>query len=98
METQMPSQKRQNLREIISAIQHEIWVHWMKYQMAQCYSDEGMHPGCLIIPSEKVERWKRQMNTPYSDLTEQERESDREQADKVLSSINGTPHADNANE
>lgn len=73
------------LRENIADIQHEIWSHWMKYQFSQCQPDTtGLYRGCLIIPAEKVERWTKQMNTPYSELTEQEKESDRHQADKVL--------------
>ena len=76
----------QKTRETIAAVQHDIWAHWMRYQFSQCYSD-ARHPGCLIVPAEKVERWTRQMNTPYSALTEGEKESDREQADKVLAAI-----------
>jgi len=83
----------QNLREAIAAVQHEIWAHWMRYQFSQGYPD-ARHPGCLIVPAEKVERWTRQMNTPYSALTEGEKESDREQADKVLDVIKDITPAD----
>lgn len=76
-----------SIRERLASIQHEIWAHWMKYQFSQCYSDEVKHPGCLIIPTDKVERWKRQMNTPYAELTHKEQESDRHQADKVINAI-----------
>jgi hypothetical protein len=44
--------------------------------------------GTYTIPSDKVERWKRQQNTTYEGLSEQEKESDREQADKVLAILN----------
>jgi hypothetical protein len=40
-----------------------------------------------ILPPEQVERWVRQMNTPYAELSEQEKESDRAQADKMLDII-----------
>jgi hypothetical protein len=33
---------------------------------------------------EALDRWTRQMNTPYADLSEKEKDSDREWADKVL--------------
>jgi hypothetical protein len=39
------------------------------------------------IPVDKIRHWHRQMNTPYSELSEYEKESDREQADKVLEII-----------
>ena len=40
--------------------------------------------GGLKIPPDKVRRWERQMNTTYAELSENEKESDREHADKVL--------------
>jgi len=39
--------------------------------------------GSFTIPAEKVARWKRQMQTPYAELTEQEQQSDLEMADKI---------------
>ena len=36
------------------------------------------------MPEEKYDRWARQMNTHYFELSEKERESDRDQADKIL--------------
>jgi len=41
----------------------------------------------LTIPMWAVERWQRQMNTPYAELPEEEKNSDREEADKVLQLI-----------
>ena len=38
----------------------------------------------MIIPADNVQRCSKQMNTPYSELTEREKESDRDQADKVI--------------
>jgi len=68
------------LREQIAEVQHDIWSHWMKYM----FSQGVMQDGSWLMPEEKVLRWKRQMKTAYSDLTENERESDRDQADKIL--------------
>ena len=68
-------------RERIAAVQHEIWSHWMRYLFSVCPPDSF---GNGIIPAEKAQRWQRQMNTDYANLTDKERESDRDQADKVL--------------
>jgi len=40
-----------------------------------------------IIYPENVARWKRQMKTPYNELSEEEKESDKRQADKALAVI-----------
>jgi hypothetical protein len=41
----------------------------------------------VVIPPWAVERWTRQMTTPYADLTEEEKESDRAEADKMLAIV-----------
>ena len=38
----------------------------------------------LLIPQELVERWQRQIATPYSALSEREKDSDREEADRTI--------------
>jgi hypothetical protein len=76
------------MREKLAKVQHEIWSHWMRYLFSVCEEANGN----LIIPPDKVKRWKRQMITPYQFLTEEEKESDREQADKVLNIIRRKEH------
>jgi hypothetical protein len=61
--------------EILAEIQHEIWSRWMKYQFILCREREN---GDLVIPAEKVERWMRQLQTPYNQLSEPEKQSDRD--------------------
>jgi hypothetical protein len=39
--------------------------------------------------SKNIERWKRQVKTPYRELSEKEKDSDREWAQKVISIIRG---------
>jgi hypothetical protein len=56
----------------------------MRYQFSVCQPNGD---GSVTIPADKVERWSRQMKTIYADLTEKERESDRDQADKIILSI-----------
>jgi hypothetical protein len=50
--------------ETLSAIQHDIWSHWMRWFFEH-------------DTAENRERWRRQMMTPYSELSEREKESDR---------------------
>lgn len=72
------------VREIVADVQHDIWAHWMRYM----FSCGALNPdGTWTMPADKVERWHRQMNTPYADLTERERESDRHMADRVLAAM-----------
>lgn len=54
--------------------QHEIWSAWMRWQFSLCTENDD---GSVIIPSEKVDRWFRQMNTKFADLSEEEKDSDR---------------------
>ena len=68
-------------REKIASVQHDIWEQWMKYLLS---SFKESRAGNYIIPKEKVNRWYRQIAQEYSMLTENEKESDRGQADKVM--------------
>jgi hypothetical protein len=56
--------------EKLAALEHEQWVHWTKYMLEN-------------MTDENVERWNRQIETPYSYLSEKEKESDRVWAEKV---------------
>ena len=60
--------------EKASAIQHDVWAHWMRYLYSKCAETDS---GTLIIPAESVKHWKRQMETPYAELSEREKLSDR---------------------
>lgn len=64
------------LFERLASIEHERWGDWQRYLHGLCARRED---GCLVIPAALVARWERQIATPYADLTEQEREADREQ-------------------
>lgn len=73
-------------REALASTQHNIWTHWMAYLFACCEPTDNME---MIIPRDKVERWSRQMNTLYYELSESEKKSDRDQADKIIALIGG---------
>ena len=76
-------------REELAALCHEQWSGWMKYLIGRC-RESGVNDGVfsgLVIPEWAVERWTRQMNTPYAELSEAEKDSDRAEADKFLAII-----------
>ncbi len=70
--------------ETIAAVEHERWSHWQKYLHAQCTPNPD---GSLTIPAAEVQRWSLQMETAYADLTEAEKDSDREQAREYLAAL-----------
>lgn len=73
------------LLEALASVEHERWSHWQRYMHSKCVPLGGN--GALLIPAELVRRWEQQINTPYSELTEDGKESDREQVRKYLSLI-----------
>ena len=50
----------------------------------------AMHPRWRAI-EDALSRWERQISTPYADLTEKEKDSDREWVDKVLAALGRWP-------
>lgn len=72
------------LRERLATVQHGIWSHWMEYLFSVSTHNED---GTVTIPADKVTRWAEQLKTYYALLTEQEKESDRRQADKILAAL-----------
>ncbi len=69
------------MRELLADISHQIWSHWMRYMFTTGKFNED---GSWTMPAWAAARWQRQMETDYSALSKFEKESDREQADKIL--------------
>lgn len=59
------------LLEKLANLEHERWSHWMRWMFANW-------------TEENILRWKLQMETPYSNLPERSKESDRKEARKTL--------------
>lgn len=82
------------IREELAALEHQQWAHWTKYMLDTLSHilelgfiiGPGLHPDVVGV-RECVQRWRRQIDTPYADLTEEEKASDREWADKVLNIV-----------
>jgi hypothetical protein len=69
------------LLEQLASIEHERWSHWQRYLHSKCIRQPD---GSLLMPADLVERWQKQVETKYTDLGDQEKESDREQVRKYL--------------
>jgi hypothetical protein len=69
--------------EELAKYAHKAWSVWMEYLFSLCISSGDS----LIIPASLVRRWKRQASTPYNDLPESEKESDRIEALKIMEII-----------
>lgn len=74
------------LREKVSSLCHTQWSGWMKYMFSLSVRNKD---GTITIPEGLVERWDRQMTTPYSQLRVSEKESDRKEADRFIKLILG---------
>ena len=72
------------LVETLAGIEHERWSHWQRYMHEQC---ERRPDGSLTIPAHLVSQWERQLVTAYSELSEAERKSDREQVMRYLPTV-----------
>ena len=75
-----------NLKEDIASLVHDVWAEWWKYQKTQSislYYNERDPEGLRIDPY-KVTRWNRQATTPYEELSQEERKSDLEIAERYL--------------
>lgn len=63
-----------DLLECLAAVEHERWAHWQRYLHGL---GERNADGSLTLPAEAVTRWDRQIETPYAELSEREKESDK---------------------
>lgn len=66
----------ENNLEKLADLEHEQWSHWTKYMLNH-------------LTQENIERWNKQIKTPYNELTELEKESDRVWVRKSITIIKG---------
>ena len=84
------------LLEELAALEHDQWSHWTRYFLdtlhnlinlvsTPCDDEDCDDFGCVVRRKgfAVIERWRRQIGTPYEALSEQEKESDRVWARKV---------------
>jgi hypothetical protein len=81
MEPDRIKEALESLLDTLAAVEHERWSHWQRY----VHSNGVREPdGSMLIPADLVAHWEKQIATPYAQLSEKERESDREQVRKYL--------------
>lgn len=74
---------KSELFEKLADIEHQRWADWQKY------CNKILRQCCLSTYVEHIlKRWDRQIATPYKDLTEKEKDSDREQVMRYWDLIN----------
>ena len=84
-------------REALADYAHATWSGWMRYMLPilnPLFKAASWSPGDPPIDAAKVERalqslerWMRQMETPYAELSEEEKASDRLEADTILAVV-----------
>lgn len=69
--------------ETWASLEHSRWLKWQAYLHSKLYEIDDNRVSAnnhlKILPTELWQRWERQIMTAYSDLSEAEKESDREQ-------------------
>lgn len=79
----MTNQSIDELREKLADIEHQRWADW------QAWCHKILRENCPSPELEAVlERWDKQIETPYSALTDKEKASDMEQVDRYWPLIN----------
>jgi hypothetical protein len=73
--------KDEVLIELLADREHDSWARWMIYLFSICIANAN---GDMIIPAQYVQRWQRQCATPYESLSEQEKQSDRDEVLRIM--------------
>lgn len=71
----------QAVLEDLAAIEHERWASWQQYLHEQGIRQAD---GSILLKAELVSRWELQIQTPYCSLSEEEKDSDRDQVRRYL--------------
>lgn len=81
-------QARPTLREELAALCHEQWSGWMGYMAGRMGFCSDADESARLITTDDYARWMRQRRTPYAELPEEEKESDRIEADRIIALLN----------
>ena len=88
---------QEEMRTRLAEHAHDRWAKWLAYMMRKAkqgplYGSPGHYLNSLLFPSVLLEQWKRQMETPYSELPLNEQTSDLKIADEILTVLNEALH------
>lgn len=83
MQEEPPMPSDFDVREALAEYAHEAWAGWMRHMLG-IWNAGG---GSFGTWDSYTAWWTRQMNTPYADLPEAEKDSDRAEADKMLALV-----------
>jgi hypothetical protein len=72
---------KEELIERLADKEHASWARWMQYLFSRGPTNPD---GSVTIPSAFVARWQQQIDTPYAELSEQEKQSDRDEVAHIL--------------
>ncbi len=77
------------VEEKLAEYAHDAWAGWMQYLFSKGeFRQIDGHVGTVwIMPAWAVDRWQRQMNTSYAELSEDEKRDDRVEAGRMLSIV-----------
>lgn len=77
--------------ELLADVEHERWSSWQSHLHSKLYeiadNRVSLNHHLKILPTELYDRWERQIATPYSQLSEAEKQSDRDQVYKTLRAL-----------
>ena len=84
----MNIKRRKETIEKLADIEHQRWSDWQRYIMTESFKfvkvDRKTGIATFEIPMEWWNGWLRQINIDYEDLTEEEKEFDREQVRRYI--------------
>jgi len=85
MKNKYPDSK---LFEQLASLEHTRWADWQKYLHSKLEIQQATRGKIIYFPNELFEQWERQIKTDYKNLSEKEKDSDREQVLRYWDLIN----------
>jgi hypothetical protein len=70
--------------DVLADIEHERWAHWQSYLHSKGVRQSD---GSLVIPADLIAKWEYQVVTSFANLSDSEKDSDREQVRKYIPAV-----------
>ena len=81
--------KKHEFREAVADLCHRQWAGWKDYMVTNGRMNVG---GTFTIDKDSFEKWDRQRETDYENLSLREKNSDRKEADKFIELFKEKPN------